>query len=83
MVTSVIFVSICVSPGSFYWRMVVRDQGLALGGLIASRPSQWTELGNTLVTHMHTHVCVFASICIKTVKFYNTFDSNLTSQSSF
>lgn len=71
MVTCVIFVCVCVSPGSFYWRVFFRNQGLAPGGLIASWPSQWTELGNILITHYaHLHLFLFyLSVYIKNRKF--------------
>lgn len=79
-----IFVCVCVSPGSFYWRMVFRNRGLVLGGLIASRLSQWTELENILITHIWICLCCIYLYVLKNISFHNdAFDSHVIPQRSF
>lgn len=66
-------ISLCSKePGSFYWRTVFTHQDLdtrgahCCWGLIISRPSQWTELGNADTcppyTHMNTQMCIYLYI---------------------
>lgn len=61
------------SSASFYWRLVFRNQDLGAQcahccKAVISRPSQWTDLGNTWMftytqwTRINTHA--FISICL-------------------
>ena len=52
-----------------YWRIVFRNKDLGpkyvyfYWGVIAPRPSQWTELGNIFI-YTHINICVYISYII-------------------
>ena len=55
------------NPGSFYWRMILRNQDLCARythcswGVTASRSSQWTEPGNVCI---YTNLCICTHLCL-------------------
>ena len=68
-------------PQSFLQRALVALSGeryletqiWALGMLIESKPSQWTDLRNVcMLMHMYTHICIYVCIYVNILKVMNS-----------